>query len=95
MKNILIAGAHSYIGDSFKEYIGKYPEQYTVKILPTRNQHTSPVSPSIQIRSRPEAALQTKPANVVWKKKRDSRIWLTASVWLRIKSAKPRNTGIE
>ena len=36
MKNVLIVGAHSYIGDSFKAYLDEYPEQYKTGILGTR-----------------------------------------------------------
>ena len=28
MKRVLITGAGSYIGDSVKEYLNEYPEQY-------------------------------------------------------------------
>ena len=37
MKNVLIVGAHSYIGDSFKAYLDEYPEQYKTGILATRD----------------------------------------------------------
>jgi UDP-glucose 4-epimerase len=36
MKNILIVGAQSYIGDSFKKYINQWSNQYRTKILATR-----------------------------------------------------------
>ena len=36
MKKILIAGAHSYIGDSFKAYLDQSPNQYETEILATR-----------------------------------------------------------
>lgn len=35
MKNILIAGAKSYIGDAFQAYMAQYPDAYTTKILDT------------------------------------------------------------
>ena len=35
MKNILITGAGSYIGDSVKEYLDKHPELYNVTIKDT------------------------------------------------------------
>ena len=35
MKKILIAGAHSYIGDSVKDYLNKEPDKYQVSILDT------------------------------------------------------------
>lgn len=36
MKNILIAGAGSYIGESFKNYLGQWPEKYTVTTIGTK-----------------------------------------------------------
>lgn len=36
MKNVLIAGAHSYIGESFKAFLEQYPKQYTVKVIATK-----------------------------------------------------------
>lgn len=36
MKNVLIVGAHSYIGESFKAYLEQYHEVYSVKIIDTR-----------------------------------------------------------
>lgn len=35
MKNVLIAGSHSYIGDSFKEYLLQWPDQYKVDSFAT------------------------------------------------------------
>ena len=36
MKNVLIAGAGSYIGESFKDYLAQWPERYRVDVLATR-----------------------------------------------------------
>lgn len=36
MKNILIAGAKSYIGESFKDYLEQYPNKYTVSVIDTK-----------------------------------------------------------
>lgn len=36
MKDILIAGAGSYIGESFKDFLGQWPDQYTVTDIDTR-----------------------------------------------------------
>lgn len=36
MKNILIAGAKSYIGESFKAYLEQYPDQYKVNVIETK-----------------------------------------------------------
>lgn len=36
MKNILIVGANSYIGDAFKIYLDQYPERYKTDILATK-----------------------------------------------------------
>ena len=35
MKNVLITGIGSYIGEKTREYLQKYPERYTVKMLDT------------------------------------------------------------
>lgn len=35
MKKVLIAGANSYIGDSFRKYLAQYSEAYTAEILDT------------------------------------------------------------
>ena len=42
MKNILIAGAGSYIGESFREYMKKYPEEYSFTVISTRNLKPKP-----------------------------------------------------
>lgn len=36
MKHILIAGAHSYIGESFKEFLGQWPDEYKVDVIGTK-----------------------------------------------------------
>ena len=36
MKRILIAGAHSYIGDSFRKYLEQWPNEYLVSELDTK-----------------------------------------------------------
>ena len=33
MKNILITGAKSYIGDSVRDYLMQYPDDYTVDVI--------------------------------------------------------------
>lgn len=42
MKQILIAGAHSYIGESFKEFLGQWPDQYKVTTLSTKGLKPEP-----------------------------------------------------
>lgn len=42
MKNVLIAGVHSYIGDSVKAFLKQYPEQYTVDEIATRGLKPEP-----------------------------------------------------
>lgn len=42
MKNILIAGAHSYIGESFKRFLGQWPDQYKVLEIGTRGLEPKP-----------------------------------------------------
>lgn len=42
MKNILIAGANSYIGESFKEFLGQWPNQYTVTERDTKGLKPKP-----------------------------------------------------
>ena len=42
MKNILIAGANSYIGKSLREYLSQYPEDYNIELLRTRNLKPDP-----------------------------------------------------
>jgi len=36
LKNIIIAGAGSYIGESFKEFLVQWPEQYRVDVIGTK-----------------------------------------------------------
>lgn len=36
LKNVLIAGAGSYIGESFKDYLNQWPEKYTVTTIGTK-----------------------------------------------------------
>ena len=36
MNNILIAGTNSYIGESFKAYIDKWPDKYNVSQISTK-----------------------------------------------------------
>ena len=36
MRNILIAGVGSYIGESFKDYLGQWPNEYKVTTLETK-----------------------------------------------------------
>lgn len=42
MKNILIAGTQSYIGESFKEFIRQYSDEYSVRELATKNLKPEP-----------------------------------------------------
>lgn len=42
MKHILIAGANSYIGESFKEYMKQYPDQYFVAEIETKGLEPTP-----------------------------------------------------
>ena len=42
MKRILIAGAKSYIGLSFKDYLGQWPDKYRVEVLKTRGLKPTP-----------------------------------------------------
>ncbi len=42
MKNILIAGAKSYIGLSFKEFLSQWPEKYKIDMLETRGLKPKP-----------------------------------------------------
>lgn len=42
MKHILIAGARSYIGESFKTFLGQWPEQYKVDVLETKGLEPKP-----------------------------------------------------
>ena len=42
MKKILVAGEHSYIGTSFKNYMLDYPDEYSVDMKNTRNWHPTP-----------------------------------------------------
>jgi UDP-glucose 4-epimerase len=39
MKKILITGANSYIGTSFKNWISKYPDKYSVDMISLRDDH--------------------------------------------------------
>jgi len=39
MKRILITGANSYIGTSFKKWVAQWPEEYYVDTVETRNGH--------------------------------------------------------
>ncbi len=36
MKKVLIAGAGSYIGESLKEFLGQWPDQYKVEVMATK-----------------------------------------------------------
>lgn len=36
MKNVLVVGAHSYIGESFRVFLEQYPKQYTISVIATR-----------------------------------------------------------
>lgn len=42
MKNILIAGAKSYIGESFKAFLEQYPDQYMVNVIETKGMKPIP-----------------------------------------------------
>ena len=42
MRHILIAGAGSYIGESFKEFLGQWPDEYTVDVLGTKGLEPKP-----------------------------------------------------
>ena len=42
MKHILIAGVHSYIGDSFKTFLKQYPDHYTVTEIATKGLKPTP-----------------------------------------------------
>ena len=42
MKHILIAGAGSYIGESFKTFLGQWTEQYKVDVLETKGLEPKP-----------------------------------------------------
>ncbi len=42
MKNILIAGARSYIGESFKAFLEQWPEEYVVSEIGTRELEPTP-----------------------------------------------------
>ena len=42
MKRILIAGAHSYIGDSVKALLDEYPDKYDVRIIDTKELTPAP-----------------------------------------------------
>ena len=42
MKNILIAGTHSYIGESFKALLDQYREMYSVNVIDTRGLKPTP-----------------------------------------------------
>ncbi len=42
MKNILIAGVHSYIGESFREFLEQYPEEYLVSEIATKGLEPTP-----------------------------------------------------
>lgn len=42
MKHILIAGANSYIGESFKEFLEQYPDQYSVTEIGTKGLEPTP-----------------------------------------------------
>lgn len=42
MKNILIAGAGSYIGESFKDFLGQWPDEYTVDVIGTKGLEPKP-----------------------------------------------------
>lgn len=42
MKKILIAGAGSYIGESFKEFLSQWPEQYKVDVIGTKGLEPKP-----------------------------------------------------
>lgn len=42
MKKIIIAGAGSYIGESFKEFLSQWPEQYKVDVISTKGLEPKP-----------------------------------------------------
>ena len=42
MRHILIAGAGSYIGESFKEFLGQWPDEYEVTTLATKGLEPKP-----------------------------------------------------
>lgn len=42
MKHILIAGARSYIGESFKEFLRQWPDEYTVDVIETKGLEPKP-----------------------------------------------------
>lgn len=42
MRNILIAGAGSYIGESFKDFLGQWPDEYTVDVIGTKGLEPKP-----------------------------------------------------
>ena len=42
MKHILIAGANSYIGESFKKFLEQYPDQYSVTEIGTKGLEPTP-----------------------------------------------------
>lgn len=42
MKNVLIAGTHSYIGESFMDYLKPYAEEYTVREIDTKGLTPTP-----------------------------------------------------
>lgn len=42
MKHILIAGAGSYIGDSFKEFLSQWPDEYKVDVIGTKGLDPKP-----------------------------------------------------
>ena len=42
MKQILIAGARSYIGDSFKGFLEQWPDEYTVDVIGTKGLEPKP-----------------------------------------------------
>ena len=37
MKNILITGAHSYVGTSFEKWLGQWPDKYHVDTIDMRD----------------------------------------------------------
>lgn len=41
-KNILVAGTHSYIGESFKTFMEQYPEKYIIKEIDTKGLKPTP-----------------------------------------------------
>ena len=42
MKNILIAGAGSYIGESFKEFLEQWPDEFAVDVIGTKGLEPTP-----------------------------------------------------